>query len=496
MQRRSWCRLGAVLLVAAQVTYVAWQIPLDERWTIHPDDNAALRFANVTATRGIPSAPYAEVPYAEASPYPVFRILHSDVVEGKMVGPTPFGLSYLLALPTLVSVAAVFVTMVAIASASALALYFLLERLGGPLPGLAGLGLFLFSAPVLFWQPFLFSNLPALGFLALSVLLLLEEDVRRNSIGAALAVASVALRYEFVVLAGAVLSGWAIQATRRGPVLRGAFLLPAASALAAGIAFLALVFTLYGTVNFVGVAVQQPTGAADPFGTTIGATKQANVAENFQTFGPTVVVAFLVSVVAVVRMARRPLLLGFAAGILALSLFFLGNVFHQQGFLLSTSYTRYLIPLVALGAAGASILMRDAGARAGWPTGMLLGAAVIAAGMAGAAAASGEEGFEAAREYLETGREHEAFAAQTPTGSVIVGEHASKWITARPCMVPTAIPEPERRNETLRIVHDLLDHGTPVFVGPYSGEYTRWMREDGLAIVPTATLGYSQVRLE
>jgi hypothetical protein len=96
----------------------------------------------------------------------------------------------------------------------------------------------------------------------------------------------------------------------------------------------------------------------------------------------------------------------------------------------------------------------------------------------------GDDGMLSARNYLQDAQEALKESATHPPGSVYVGEYSSKMLIAKPVISPDNMPEDLKRNETLRLVHDMLLQGVHVYgLQSYDRTYRDWIRQDARNVV-------------
>lgn len=476
-------RIMALVLALAQVLTSLWLMPIEDRWFLHPDDHEAY----VLSERiGNGEAPFIPLEENTASPWPLFAPPDALLMDGRIVSHRAPGLFYLLAPAAAISPDAAFLTLTLFGGAASVALYILAERLYGAKPALVATSVFAFAAPTLFWTAFLFANIPALTFL-LGGLALSTSRRLGAWIGAVLFFTiSVLLRYEnaLIVLPVAVAGlitqrKWVFASRRRALALFGTAGLAAA-------AVLAISWLLYGTFNFAAINAvpaqdttgMKPTDVASSYASTVGAVKWENITTNVQTFlVPLALIPFAaIGFSPLVRRNFAWVTWSFGAGVLALTWFFLGNYFHPQGFLLSHSYGRYLLPLVALGALCVAHLVASLPSRCGTTFGAAL---VVVSIVASLSLVSGPAGFESAASYTKNARAHAQASAALPIDAVVVGEHAAKMLLEKRVISPTNVPVDLRRDATLDAIENLTRAGVPVFIPRnYLRGYGDWIRDD------------------
>lgn len=476
-------RLLVLVILLAQALVSTLLMPLEDRWFLHPDDHEAYVFARHVGSGGVP---VIALDNNGVSPWPLLAPPDALVMDDRIVSHRAPGLFFLLAPAAAVSPDVAFLAMMLLGALASLALYALAERLYGPKAALVSLVIFAFSAPTLFWSAFLFANLPALAFLLSGFALLTSRSVGSWVLSIILLSAAVLLRYENALLVAPVaLAAVVTQRQWLFGSFRRFFLLSSTAAFALS-AVLTISWILYDTVNFAAINAVPSSGAPGPkptdlstsYAYTIGAVHGANIAHNVQAF------LLPLAVVPVVGIAIAPLMRGrlgwlmwsMGAGVLALTWFFLGNYFHPQGFLLSHSYSRYLLPLVAFGGICMAHIVFHLPRRSR----VRLGAAIAAfAVVTSISLVGGAAGFESAAAYTTSAREHAKAAEALPSNAVIVGEHAAKMLLDKRVLSPTNAPEDVRRQATLDAVENLTRSGVPVFIPrAYGGSYSDWLSED------------------
>lgn len=491
----------AVVLVVAQTAAVFWMMPLDQRWFLHPDDHEVYQFAERVAETGLPVFP---TDASGLSEWPLFNPVNSLEVGDKLVAFRPPAIFYLLAPAAAHSTTAAFVAMAAYSALTALLVYALAARLYGPLPGLFALGLWLFCAPVLFWGAFMFSNLPAVGFLLGAILLLTYDDPYRQALGGFVLSLSVLARYEYALVVAAVGAFWL---WRHAVVLRrrSELVLPLAGTAAGALVVAALVYHMYDTLNFIGVTRGIEGTDTSTLENTVGEINANWLQDHYTRFVPTLMLVPIACGVFPFVSRNRPhwAIYPLGATTAFLAYFFLGNGFSPQQFLMSHSWSRYLLPAVAFGCIGFAHLARDVQRLPLAVPGLAL--AVVLCGVAGVATAQGPDGFASASRFTADALAHVEAAKQLPPNAVLVGDWASKEMFGIPILCPTNAPKPVQRDETLRVIHVLLEDGHRIFLATNSaptlsaydrGKYQPWIQSDPtLEMGPSSVPGFYEVKL-
>lgn len=495
-------RTLAVLLVVTQILLIEHILPLHERWFLHPDDHEVYVLAKQVAKTGTPYVPFDEGDNAS-----LFVRPFEHVVDGRIVSQRPPGVFYLFAPAAAVSVEAAFVAMHIVAAAGFLVLFLFLERHYNGFAALLGLAAFAFSAPVLFWQAFLLSNFPGTLLLVISLFLLTHPRRRVQFTGLTCATAAALFRYEFALVAAMLGAAWTVSNARMLVLKEGwkststailAFTLPAV---------LLLMYSLlsYGTPNFVAVNIglDQTAPEAEPnvsttLQYTVGAIGTTNLETNYLTYLAPVSLALL-AFISGALLLRRPrmhlVILSFGAAALTLLIFFLGNSFTPVSFRMSGSLTRYALPFIAFGAICVAHVASALDRKKGYKATITL--AVLLAAGAGAALASGPEGFDAASDYVTLARLHHEKAADLSPDGVYVGEHLAKMLLDKKIITPLSIFESNPQRQTVDTMRNLLESDTHVYLSStFDPQYRQWVRaEPGLELVPVDDGPFLEVRL-
>jgi hypothetical protein len=483
-----WAWRGvAVLLIVCQVGIVASVVPLQDRWFLHSDDHGKYVLATAVMERGAPSAPLQGRQYTNTTAFAPFGMAVKGNLTASYSGP---GYSYLLAPATELGPTAAFAFQQTLLVLALLAVYFLVERPFGGLAGVAGLALFAFSAPAVYWGPLLYASIPGLGLLALALLLLDRGSRRDEVLAIAVAVLAASFRYEFLLFVAAVGVAWLVRTLRQGK--RWRYFVPHTLAAAAGAAlFFAVSYALTGKLNFVAANANPAAaagGSADVERTvelTLGHIQVANLHYYNDLLFVSVFLlpALLVAATFFLPRGRPWFFPPLFATLALLTVFVLGNLFFPQKRVLDHSPNRYLLPLLLCAALAVGFLL----ARAGTAVQKGLLCAVVALFcVGGTLLGTGPEGLAGNGPYLEIAKGTVAEAKGIPADAVFVGEHLDKMLVGRLVLNPLNLPEAQQRPETVAILQKVLADGHPAYISRiYDDQYRPWILGGRMQLVQT-----------
>ncbi|MEA3144350.1 MAG: hypothetical protein QOG31_1674 [Thermoplasmata archaeon] len=484
----------AVALILFQVGYVASVVPLQDRWFLHSDDHGKYVQASFIMERGTPTTPLPGLQYTEfPAAFAPFGMVVKGAEASSYSGP---GYSYLLAPVTLLGPEAVFLFAELLLVLTLLAVYFLLEASFGGLAATAGMALFGFSAPIVYWGPLLYASIPGVGLLALA-LLLLNRGTRRSEV-AALSVGALAAfyRYEFILFMVAVGAAWLAKSIRQGRRLP--YFWPHATVAGIGAAMFFLVsYVLTGKLNFVAANANPAaatSGSVDVEQTvelTLGHIRLANIHYYYDLLFVTIFLIPSLLVAATFFLPRRrPWSFAPLFAMMGLfTAFVLGNLFFPQKHILDHSPNRYLIPLLLCAALAVAFLLT----RVGTVAQKTLACCAVALFCVGSTAlAAGEEGLAGNKAYLEIANGTVAAAKAFPADTVFVGEHLDKMLVGRMVLNPLNLPAAQQYQETLSILQKVLADGHPVYVSRiYDDQYRSWvMASETMQLAPAGRWFY------
>ena len=454
-------RVLALAIIAMGVV-VSYQLyPASERFVLHPDDHNAYIFGREVLRHGTPAIPYVRLDPTNVTPYPVFAPVGSRLnTEGQVVTSGAPGIYYLLA-PVAWSFEASLAYIQVACAVSLFVFYLYLERHFPGWAAIVGLAALAGSASVLFWGSFLMPNAPAVGLLFGGLLLVDGVRPTRKFAGGFLVVLSAIFRFEYLILVMTLGIGWLVSmrhSWRTTPITAWALL----GGMSAGALLLgALSWILYGTANVIAVSRNTPTAFDETLTGTIANTGISVFQGSFLNFTPFVMV-FGLACICIPFLERRggqthlPLVVG-VFGMMAYILF---TGFSPQVFFMSHSYTRYVLPLVAVGSLGIALAWNSAPR---W-TRVALAATVVLTITASIVIVAGPDGFGTAREIEHRALQERAFADLLPADAILIGDQQSKWVDSRQTLAPSAIPVETRDAILHDIVFRMLASGHHLYV--------------------------------
>jgi hypothetical protein len=157
------------------------------------------------------------------------------------------------------------------------------------------------------------------------------------------------------------------------------------------------------------------------------------------------------------------------------------------------SLTRYLLVAVLAAAVALSQVWN------GWPLVVRVTAstALLLAAIAGAAIATGSDGFAAVRDYTADQRSLLALAHGAPAGTVFVGPYAGNALPGHHVLYPERVADPvARKRVTQDETYNLLTQGIPVMGNQTrAGAYAQWIDQDPRMAVRTVLPGFWEAYL-
>ncbi|HUR64107.1 MAG TPA: hypothetical protein VM241_06475 [Candidatus Thermoplasmatota archaeon] len=498
--RRRLPEMALGLLLAGQLAYLLQVFPLSSRFFLNPDDYTAFQFARRLPQTLIPVLPY-DLPMYSVSNYGIFGSQSALLNQDHFLVPRgPPGVFYLLAPFAAVSLDAANIGMMVLCAATYVALYAYLRPATGPWAALVGTCFFMFAPSSLFWSSFLLANVPAIGVLLLGLMLMRRPRPLVSGLGGLILCLSILFRYEYVVLVFAIGAFWVFRNLYDLRSRKTARLAVVGGVLVGLVLVVGLSWALYQTPNFVAATIKQGDSATETLANTVGTTKTDNIRDNFGLVATTFA-AYLVATVALLwtRAGRRAELIGLTLGATILAVFFLGNTFTVTPFFFNRSLVRYFIPITLLGAMGVAYLF--SATKGHWGVPFTIATLVIVSAVSSMVFASGSEGFGYAKEYIATEKEEirqaELLAAAHPQ-TILIGEHSSKEFVDLPVIAPFFhLPDAIEKNETKRVVHELLQDGHHVYgLNRYAGDYRQLLSRDSRFLIsPSGQPLYWEVSL-
>lgn len=475
-----WIRLGpwgprlvAGLLAALFFTTLLVQMPPGERRFVSPDDGDALRYGLAILEHGRPILTRDEVAPAGANLTVILPPGTFESPRGEFASVRPPAYFFLLALPATAGAQGIFIAAAFFAGLSLLAIYAVLERVGGGTAAVAGLALLAFHPSTLFWSHLPRSNVVALGVLMGFLRLLLSRRFVLRALGAGLLATMPLWRFEFAIV-GAILGLWWL--VQEWPTLRRSRkqLAQLGVALALGILItLGASWSFYGTID-----LRQAQTGFGTAGEDVGDAETSDLERVEASYGQVAVLIAIPLVASLVLLRpgsfwpAGPLM---AAALVVLTLVLRGQFAQQPVFMLE-SLTRYLLVTVL----AAAVAMAQPWRTFTRVTKSFVVAAIVLSGAAGVILAGGEDGFGGLRAYTAPQEEFLAVAGDVPADAVFVGPYAGNALPQHHALYFERVIDPaERKSVTQAEVFGLLQQGIPV-VGSHTraGAYASWVAQD------------------
>jgi hypothetical protein len=460
--RRALC--AALIVIVLQQAATFGLAPMSSRWFLHSDDAATAYWGRAILRTGLPRVPYADLPAAHSSPYPVALGYNSIVVHGQMMPHVPLGFLYVMAPLAALGPKALLVAMPLVTVATLLGVYALAARWSTPWLGVLGLALAAFHPAMLFWGAFPRSNVFAIGVLCWGVFLSQDRRPWIERTGLILTASTVVFRYESLPMVAAFFAAWTW--THRGD-LRQRW--PGLALVAvAGLAFLFAFWRLYGTANFLGVAAH---AEGSGFVQAVAASgTRADAWTNLRRFGPLFALAGLACLGVLVRLREEPILPALVLGAGAIALYVLPHRFAPQDNVLYYSQVRYLLPVAVFGAVALAVLWRPMAARLPW-----LFTRTSAVALAGSAAVAGlvitsALGFATLTPALHEFRAMHQESTSFAPNALFVGSFGDLVADDRPVIQVTNLPQEGRQgivlDATAAMLHDgYVGYGSELYAG-------------------------------